>query len=138
MENTSNFLDKVKEFWKNNVAKSRTGQIILLLIGITVFFIIFEPKFFRLQTYNSMLLQMSELGILAIAVFLCILVGGLNISVMANANLAALAMGSFILANVTESSTPQQISLAIAGGVLCALAVGAAGGLINGINGRLC
>lgn len=133
MENTSNFLDKVKEFWKNNVIKSRTGQIVLLLIGITVFFIIFEPKFFRLQTYNSMLLQMSELGILAIAVFLCILVGGLNISVMANANLAALAMGSFILANVTENSTPQQISLAIAGGVLCALAVGAVGGLLNGL-----
>ena len=133
MEKTGNFLDKVKEFWKNNVAKSRTGQIVLLLIGITVFFIIFEPKFFRWQTYNSMLLQMSELGILAIAVFLCILVGGLNISVMANANLAALAMGSFILANVSETSTSQQIWLVILGGVLCALAVGAIGGLINGI-----
>ncbi len=80
-----------------------------------------------------MLLQMSELGILAIAVFLCILVGGLNISVMANANLAAMAMGMFILANVTETSTPQQIWLVIFGGVLCALAVGAAGGFINGL-----
>ncbi|MDP2965274.1 MAG: ABC transporter permease [Pelolinea sp.] len=133
MEKKQSFLEKVKEFWKVNVAKNRTGQLVLVLIGITIFFILTEPKFFRVKTYESMLLQMSELGILAIAVFLCILVGGLNISVMANANLAALAMGSFILANVTESSTPQQIWLTIFGGIFCALIIGALGGLLNGL-----
>lgn len=133
MENKSSFLEKLKAFWKVNVSKSRTGQLVLVLIGITIFFIIFEPKFFRVKTYESMMLQMSELGILAIAVFLCMLVGGLNISVMANANLSAMAMGMFILATVNENSTPQQIWLSIAGGVLCAVAVGAAGGLINGL-----
>ncbi len=133
MEKKQSFLDKAKEFWNINIAKSRTGQLILVLIGITIFFSFLEPKFLRLKTYDSMLLQMSELGILAIAVFLCILVGGLNISVMANANLAGLFMGYFILANVRPESTPQQIQMIILGGVGVALLVGAVGGLLNGL-----
>jgi simple sugar transport system permease protein len=80
-----------------------------------------------------MLLQMSELGILAIAVFLCILVGGINISVMANANLAGLFMGYFILVNVKPDSTPQQIELVILGSIGIALLVGLIGGLLNGL-----
>jgi len=92
-----------------------------------------EPKFFKVKTYLSMILQMSELGILAIAVFLCILVGGINISVMANANLAGLFMGYFILMNVKPDSTPQQIELVILGGIGIALLVGVLGGLLNGL-----
>ena len=133
MENKQSFLEKAKEFWNINVAKSRTGQLILVLIGITIFFALLEPKFFRIKTYDSMLLQMSELGILAIAVFLCILVGGLNISVMANANLAGLFMGYFILANVRPESTPQQIQMIILGGLGVALLTGVVGGLLNGL-----
>ena len=133
MEKKQSFLEKAKEFWNINVSKSRTGQLILVLIGITIFFALLEPKFLRLKTYDSMLLQMSELGILAIAVFLCILVGGLNISVMANANLAGLFMGYFILSNVRPESTPQQIQMIILGGVGVALLIGVVGGLLNGL-----
>lgn len=133
MEKKQSFLKKAEEFWDINVAKSRTGQLILVLIGITIFFAVMEPKFFKVKTYLSMILQMSELGILAIAVFLCILVGGINISVMANANLAGLFMGYFILSNVRPDSTPQQIELVILGGIGVALLVGVLGGLLNGL-----
>jgi simple sugar transport system permease protein len=133
MEKKKSFLDWFKGFWSQNVMKSRTGQLIILLIVITLFFRFSEPKFFRVKTYDSMLLQMSELGILAIAVLICQLVGGLNISVMANANFAAWAMGSFVLANVHEGMTSPQIWLVIMGGVGCAILIGIAGGLLNGI-----
>jgi len=133
MEKKQSFLEKAKEFWNINVSKSRTGQLILVLVGITIFFTLLEPKFMRVKTYDSMLLQMSELGILAIAVFLCILVGGLNISVMANANLAALFMGYYILTNFKPESTPQQIQMIILGGIGIALLVGVIGGLLNGL-----
>lgn len=133
MEKKQSFLEKAEEFWDINVAKSRTGQLILVLISITIFFALLEPKFFKVKTYLSMILQMSELGILAIAVFLCILVGGINISVMANANLAGLFMGYFILMNVKPDSTPQQIQLVILGGIGIALLVGVLGGLLNGL-----
>jgi simple sugar transport system permease protein len=133
MEKKQGFLEKAKEFWNTNVAKSRTGQLILVLIGITIFFALTENTFWRTKTYLSMTLQMSELGILAIAVFLCILVGGINISVMANANLAGLFMGFFILSNVTKTSTPAEINLIILEGIGVALIVGALGGLLNGL-----
>ena len=133
MENKVSFMDKLKDFWRRNVVKSRTGQLVLVLIVVTIFMILSDKRFFRVRTYESILLQMSELGILAISVFLCQLIGGLNISVMANSNLAAFAMGTFVLANVTETSTPQQIVWVILGGIGVALLVGLAGGFLNGI-----
>ena len=110
-EQKQSFMEKAQEFWHKNVAKSRTGQLILVLIGITIFFSLADKRFFNERTYGTMLLQMSELGILAIAVFLSILVGGINISVMANANLAGVSMGYFLLATVKPESTPAQIDL---------------------------
>jgi simple sugar transport system permease protein len=133
MEKKQGFLEKAKGFWNTNVSKSRTGQLILVLIGITIFFALTEKTFWRTKTYLSMTLQMSELGILAIAVFLCILVGGINISVMANANLAGLFMGFFILTNVTKTMTPAEINVIILEGVGIAILVGAIGGLLNGL-----
>jgi len=128
----NNFIEKLKAFWEKNVSKSRTGQLIIILIVITIFFAFTEEKFFRIKTYKSMLLQMSELGILAIAVFLCILVGGLNLSVMASANLSALMSGLFILAVAKEGMTAGQLNLVVLGGFGIALLTGFTAGLING------
>jgi len=151
MGKDNNFWDKLKNFWEKNVAKSRTGQLVIALIFITVFFWIAEDKFMRVQTYKSMLLQMSELGILAIAVFICILVGGLNVSVMASANLSAVMAGMFILrftgsagywadqatavdtTLAIENMTNTQINLLILGAVGIAIAVGTLAGLLNGL-----
>lgn len=133
MEKKSNFLGKLKNFWNKSVAKSRTGQLVLALIIITVFFALAEDKFMRPQTYESMLLQMSELGILSIGVFICILVGGLNVSVNASMNLSALTASLFILRFVKEGMPDSQISLIILGAAGVAILTGTLAGLLNGI-----
>jgi simple sugar transport system permease protein len=133
MGKENSFIDKLKTFWDKNVAKSRTGQLIVVLILITIFFTFTEDKFMRPRTYQSMLLQMSELGILAIAVFICILVGGLNISVTATANLSALMAGFFILRFVEEGMPNSQINLIILAAFGVALITGFLCGLLNGV-----
>jgi simple sugar transport system permease protein len=133
MANNNSFIEKLKGFWDRNVAKNRLGQLFIVLIVITIFFIITEDKFFRWKTYESMLLQMSELGILAIGVFLCILVGGLNISIMGSANLSALMAGLFILSFAKEGMAESQVTMVIVGGFLTALLVGFLCGLFNGV-----
>jgi simple sugar transport system permease protein len=133
MGKENSFIDKIKTFWDKNVAKSRTGQLIVVLILITVFFTFTEDKFMRPRTYQSMLLQMSELGILAIAVFICILVGGLNVSVTATANLSALMAGFFILRFVEEGMPDGQINLIILAAFGVALVTGFLCGLLNGV-----
>ena len=133
MGKENSFIDKLKTFWDKNVAKSRTGQLVLVVILFTIFFALFEEKFMRPRTYQSMLLQMSELGILAIAVFICILVGGLNVSVTATANLSALMAGFFILRFVEEGMQDGQINLIILAGFGVALVTGFLCGLLNGV-----
>ena len=128
-----NFMEKLKAFWDKGIAKSRLGQLFIVLFVITIFFILLEPKFFRWQTYESMLLQMSELGILAIAVFLCILVGGLNISILGSANLSALMAGLFMLSMVKEGMAPAQLNIVVLQAFGVAILVGALCGLFNGI-----
>ena len=49
MEKKQSFLEKAKEFWNINVSKSRTGQLILVLIGITIFFTLLEPKVLQVK-----------------------------------------------------------------------------------------
>jgi len=95
--------------------------------------VVFEEKFWRWQTYESMLLQMSELGILAIGVFLCILVGGLNISILGSANLSALMAGLFILSSAREGMSDAQINLIIIEAFGVSLLTGALCGLLNGL-----
>jgi simple sugar transport system permease protein len=133
MGKSNNFLEKLKAFWNKNVMKSRTGQLVIILIVVTVFFAFTEKKFFRVKTYESMLRQLAELGILAIAVFICQLVGGLNISVMASANLSALMAGFFILANAKEGMSASQLNLVVLGGFGIAILTGFIAGLINGL-----
>lgn len=133
MGNKNLFYQKIKGFWEKNIGKNRLGQLFIVLIVIVAFFAITEDKFWRLRTLESMLLQMSELGILAIAVFLCILVGGLNISIMGSANLSALFAGLFILSTAQEGMAASQVNLIIIQGFGVALLTGAACGLFNGI-----
>lgn len=133
MGNENSFIDKLKGFWERNVSKNRLGQLIIVLVVITAFFALTEKKFWRIQTLESMLLQMSELGILAIAVFLCILVGGLNISLMGSANLSVLMAGLFILGNAQSGMAQSQINLLILEAFGVALLTGATCGLFNGI-----
>ena len=133
MGKENSFIDKLKNFWTKNVTKSRTGQLVIVFIFITIFFMFTEKKFMRVQTYQSMLLQMSELGILAIGVFICILVGGLNVSVTATANLSALMAGFFILRFVEEGMPDSQINLIILAAFGIALFTGFLCGLLNGV-----
>ena len=133
MENNISFLEKLKIFLEQKVTKSRTGQLIVMLIATTVFFSIFEPDFLRMKTLKSMLLQMSELGILTIGVFICILVVGLNTSVTASMNLSALAAATVVLNFADKSMPDSQIYLIIVGAFVASMAVGLLTGIVNGL-----
>jgi simple sugar transport system permease protein len=82
---------------------------------------------------QSMAFQMAELGILSVAMTLALLIGGIDLSVTAMANLSAitavLAMGS--LAGAEASSG--QVAVAVALGFLVSLGVGLVCGMVNGL-----
>jgi len=64
------------------------ATLALLLLALwAVFAIAIGDRFFSVNTLQSMAFQMPELGILSLAMMLALLSGGLNLSIIATANL---------------------------------------------------
>lgn len=64
---------------------------------VIVFGLILGEKFFSSSTVQSMAFQMPEFGILSLAMMVTLLSGGLNLSIVATANLCALTIGWVLL-----------------------------------------
>ncbi|MGY4379174.1 hypothetical protein ACVWZ3_006813 [Bradyrhizobium sp. i1.3.6] len=108
------------------------ATLMLLLVALwLVFAITIGDRFFSVNTLQSMAFQMPELGILSLAMMLALLSGGLNLSIIATANLSGLTI-AFLLTHYIPGT--QGIAwvgvqvLAIAAG----FAVAALVGLVNG------
>jgi simple sugar transport system permease protein len=109
----------------------RQQLIALIAISVVLFAVlsILAPATYpTLRNLTSMGFQMSGLGILALAIGLTFLIGGLDLSVVAVSNMAA------ITAAVTMTRFEPALGTggAVVLGVVAALAVGAVAGLING------
>jgi simple sugar transport system permease protein len=104
---------------------------LLLLALWAVFAIAIGDRFFSVNTLQSMAFQMPELGILSLAMMLALLSGGLNLSIIATANLAGLT-----IAFVLKRYIPGSEGIAWVGLQLLAIgsgfAVAALVGLVNG------
>ena len=114
------------------VGSGTIAKLALLLLALwAVFAIAIGDRFFSVNTLQSMAFQMPELGILSLAMMLALLSGGLNLSIIATANLAGLTI-AFVLTHYIPGSEGMawvgwQV-LAIASG----FAVAALVGLVNG------
>jgi simple sugar transport system permease protein len=114
------------------VGSGTIATLALLLLALwAMFAIAIGDRFFSVNTLQSMAFQMPELGILSLAMMLALLSGGLNLSIIATANLAGLTI-AFVLTHYIPGSegitwVGWQV-LAIASG----FAVAALVGLVNG------
>lgn len=105
--------------------------VILLLALWTVFTIAIGDRFFSADTLQSMAFQMPELGLLSLAMMLALLSGGLNLSIIATANLTGLTI-AFVLTRMVPGSE----GIAWVGWQMLALAAGfGVAGLVGLVNG---
>lgn len=118
---------------KNIIEKIDNRSITLILIFLivcTVMYFINPDRFLTIENFKSMAVQMSETGVLALAFFIVIAVGGFNLSVIAVANLSAVCMGLIsagkILNNVLIVDSVKLIL-----GIFVGLLVGILCGLLN-------
>ncbi len=78
---------------------SKDGQLALLIgifTALIVFFSVMENGFLTGRTFTSMGFQIAEIGLLALAMMVSILIGGINLSINATANLGAVLAGYFL------------------------------------------
>jgi simple sugar transport system permease protein len=76
--------------------------------------------------------QLAEIGLLTVAMMLTILIGGINLSIIAVANLAAVLAGTFLVKAIPQGATQLHVGIYLVFGLGVALLVGVISGVING------
>ncbi len=120
-------------------ARRMPADILILAVLTVVIFVamglLLNRSFLNFYNFQSLMFSAPELGLLAIAMMLSMLPGGIDLSIVAIANLAAVIAALFFkhlaaMAGVGVDALGPEYVLA---GIGLALAVGAAAGAINGL-----
>jgi simple sugar transport system permease protein len=100
--------------------------IIILMGGLT------GENFFKANNIRTMAFQMAELGILSLAMMITMLTAGINLSIIASANLTsivvALTLSNLLGPEMSTSNSVGIILLAIGAGLIVSIVIG----LLNG------
>ncbi|MGE0237738.1 MAG: ABC transporter permease [Parvibaculaceae bacterium] len=106
-------------------------QLVVITLAIFALMTFLSPdKFLRYYNFESITFVFPELGLLAIAMMIAMLTGGIDLSVVGIANLSAILAGLFFhryVGDVAAASVP-----AVMLGIALALLTGLAAGLVNG------
>lgn len=109
--------------------------VVLTLVIFAVMAALNPERFLRPYVFESLTFVAPELGLLAIAMMVAMMTGGIDLSVVGIANLSAILAGLFFHA-VGAPRGPELVGLGlpvVAAGVGIALAVGVVAGAINGL-----
>jgi len=114
----------MKKSWRNNVEFYLIGLLLLMVIA---FSIAMPNIFWSVSNFQSIASQMPVLGILALAMAMTMLCGGINLSIIATANACSLVMAAVI---VMHPDNPLFLALALFAGLLTAVAIGVLNGTL--------
>ena len=103
------------------------GLLVLLAFGVAMFGWA-APQFLSAANFESIAFQLPDLGLLTLAMLAPIMSGGINLAIIAIANLSGLTL-AFVL---NLAGGPQAGVPAFVAGALAALAVGGASGALMG------
>ena len=110
--------------------RSPEGRLALIALGVLVLMTVLNGERFLLpQNLTSMAFQFPEFAILALAMTVAMLTGGIDLSVVGAANLSAV-IAATVMASFAGEGSGLGIVLAASG---LALLVGLAAGLVNGV-----
>ena len=111
------------------------GRLILMIVLIIVVMGWLSPnKFLNLYNFESLSFLFPELGILAIAILVAMLTGGIDLSVIGIANLSAIMAGLFFHAAIgVDAIRAGDGGLVTPVGIALALATGMIAGAVNGL-----
>jgi len=130
LNNNDNNLFNIRSIYQKDPTLSIL--VIALLLIILSLFIFFPGRVLTVNNFESMAFQLPELGILSLAIMITMLSGGINLSIIATANMAGIVSAFIMTRMITESMTGSPIPiilLAILAGWLVSLLIG----IFNGV-----
>lgn len=119
------------------VTRKYSESIVLGLVMLAVFLLMWMlvgGQFFRIGSFQSMAFQLPELGILSLAMMVTMLTGGINLSIIATANLCGIVTATILTTYITPETAGAGswgiIPLAIGTGLLTATIIGFLNGFL--------
>lgn len=111
---------------------SQTILLFAVFVALMIFFSLSNDRFLTPRSVTSMSYQLPEIGVLSLAMMITILIGGINLSVNATSNLAAVVSGFFMVKLMPTGVTPEQTIIYILLALIVALLIGVLCGVVNG------
>lgn len=125
MKNNNNFL---------TIDSTGIGLLSIVVIAIILFSIAMPGLFFTANTFMSIAFQLPELGLLTFAMFIPMLSGGMNLSIISTANLTSLFMAwgliNFMPADTSLSMQLFYLFMVLVGVTIMAIIIGSLTGLM--------
>ena len=108
-------------------------RLVIVFLLLLIFFAAVRPgPFFAVRTWQSMAVQFPEFGLMSLGVMFTMFTAGIDLSVVAIANVASICAALALRATLPGTVTPSSMGLAVAIALGVALLVGVTCGLING------
>ena len=105
----------------------------MMIVLTAVMSVALPDKFLRLLNFQSMFSQIPEFGLLAIAMMIAMITGGIDLSVVSITNLTGVVSALVLTKMITPEMAGGQMFLMMALAVIAALALSTLCGLLNGI-----
>lgn len=128
-ELVSRFLKVGTRPGSNATSANEIGGLSLVLVALVVLFSLLSDRFFSQSTFTSIAFQLPELGLLALAMLIPILSGGLNLAITYTANMSALVLAWTLQAG----GGPDAGMWVFLMGCVAAIATGALIGAVMGV-----
>jgi simple sugar transport system permease protein len=106
---------------------------VLIVAAVLIFSLLAHNRFLSVDTVQAMAFQMPELGILSLAMMVPLMSGGLNLAIIATANLSALVMAGILTHLIQPSSSPMTVAEAIVIALLAGMGTALIIGFLTGI-----
>jgi simple sugar transport system permease protein len=106
-------------------------RLLLLMVAWMIFMAVFRSRFYSLVSFQNMGSQFPEFGLMSLGIMLCMITGGIDLSVVGVANLTSISAGILLkeIAGAGDVLPAYGIPAAILAGVL----IGAISGAFNGV-----
>jgi len=108
-------------------------RLVIVFVLLLIFFAAVRPgPFFAVRTWQSMAVQFPEFGLMSLGVMFTMFTAGIDLSVVAIANVTSICAALALRATLAEAVTPSSLAMAVLIALGVALVVGIVCGLING------
>ncbi|MCP5461180.1 MAG: ABC transporter permease [Thermotogae bacterium] len=105
----------------------------ILAILVLLFSLALPGKFLRPSNLQSMAFQLPELGVLAFAMMITMLTGGINLSIISSANLSGIIMAMILTGDLASGAGGAGLGWTIFLAVIAGLSISLIVGLVNGM-----